>query len=213
MLFHLVKKDILLVKKYLIVTMLVVLGFPLLVMAQVPQFLGFNAFLIISIFSQLLLYQYVSMTEMKSPKATALLCASPYPREMLVKARYVFLLLMFAFCTIAYNLVAALITDIRFLTGLELLWALVISTILISIYAPIQYKFGFEKTRYVLTITAISTPFILPPLLKADIGLNLSGWSSLPLSIKYLILTGVVVVVLFISITLSARIYLKKDLL
>lgn len=213
MLFHLVKKDILLVKKYLIVTMLVVLGFPLLVMAQVPQFLGFNAFLIISIFSQLLLYQYVSMTEMKSPKATALLCASPYPREMLVKARYVFLLLMFAFCTIAYNLVAALITDIRFLTGLELLWALVISTILISIYAPIQYKFGFEKTRYVLTITAISTPFILPPLLKADIGLNLSGWSSLPVSIKYLILTGVVVVVLFISITLSARIYLKKDLL
>ncbi|NHC42733.1 ABC-2 transporter permease [Bacillus sp. MM2020_1] len=213
MLLHLVKKDILLVKKYFLFTMLVVIAIPLFIMSRIPEFLGFNAFLIAVIFAEFMLYQYVSMAEMKYPKATALLCGTPYPRSMLVKARYAFLLLIFAYCYVAYTVVALFVPKVEYLTPLSILTALLILTILFGIYTPIQYKLGYEKTKYFFSIVIVVTPFILPALSKVDIKLNFSELSAMPMLAKYLILIVVVIAILCISLIVSIKIYSKKDLL
>ncbi|MGP4945822.1 MULTISPECIES: ABC-2 transporter permease [Bacillus] len=213
MLLHLVKKDILLVKKYLLFTLLTVIAIPLFIMVRIPVFLGFNTFLISVIFAEFMLYQYVSMAEMKYPKATALLCATPYSRSMLVKARYTFLLLIFAYCYVAYTVLALLVPKVEYLPLLSVLTALLISTILFGIYTPIQYKLGYERTKYFFSIVIVATPFILPALSKVDIRFDFSVLSTMSMLTKCLILFVAIIAILYISLIVSIKIYSKKDLL
>ena len=77
MLFYLVKKDFLLIKKYLPIIMLIPFAIPVMMMIQASQFLGLSAFIMSVVFTVFMLYQYVLMAEMKYPKAEALLCATP----------------------------------------------------------------------------------------------------------------------------------------
>ncbi|MCM3362225.1 ABC-2 transporter permease [Niallia sp. Sow4_A1] len=213
MLLHLVKKDILLVKKYLLFMLLVVIAFPLFIMARNPEFLGFNTFLISVIFTEFMLYQYVSIAEMKYPKATALLCGTPYSRSMLIKARYAFLLLIFTYCYVAYTVLALFVPKVEYLTLLSTLTALLISTILFGVYTPIQYKLGYERTKYFFSIVIVATPFILPALSNVDIRLDFIELSAMSMLAKCLILIVAVIAILCISLIVSIKIYSKKDLL
>ncbi|MGN8842818.1 ABC-2 transporter permease [Niallia sp. HCP3S3_B10] len=213
MLLHLVKKDILLVKKYLLFMLLVVIAFPLFIMARNPEFLGFNNFLISVIFTEFMLYQYVSIAEMKYPKATALLCGTPYSRSMLIKARYAFLLLIFTYCYVAYTVLALFVPKVEYLTLLSTLTALLISTILFGVYTPIQYKLGYERTKYFFSIVIVATPFILPALSNVDIRLDFIELSAMSMLAKCLILIVAVIAILCISLIVSIKIYSKKDLL
>lgn len=152
MLLHLIKKDFLLIKKYLPLLVILPFAIPIFVMIQVSQLLGLGAFVLSVIFTVFMLYQYVLMVEMKYPKAEALLCATPYSRSTLVKARYAFLLLMFAYSCVAYYVLALLFSKIEYLTPASYLIAMLISVILFGVYTPIQYKLGFEKTKYFFTL-------------------------------------------------------------
>ncbi|WP_079709636.1 ABC-2 transporter permease [Paraliobacillus ryukyuensis] len=213
MLLHLIKKDILLVKKYLLFTLLAVSAIPLFIMVRIPEFLGLNAFLISVIFAEFMLYQYVSMAEMKYPKATALLCSTPYPRSMLIKARYAFLLFIFAYCYVAYTVLALFVSKVEYLTPISILTVLLISTILFGVYTPIQYKLGYERTKYFFSIVIVATPFILPALSNVDIKLDFSELYAISMLAKCLILIAAVITVFAISLIVSIKIYAKKDLL
>ncbi|WP_284561527.1 ABC-2 transporter permease [Bacillus sp. T2.9-1] len=193
--------------------MLVVIAFPLFIMARNPEFLGFNTFLISVIFTEFMLYQYVSIAEMKYPKATALLCGTPYSRSMLIKARYAFLLLIFTYCYVAYTVLALFVPKVEYLTLLSTLTALLISTILFGVYTPIQYKLGYERTKYFFSIVIVATPFILPALSNVDIRLDFIELSAMSMLAKCLILIVAVIAILCISLIVSIKIYSKKDLL
>ncbi|MCS4465621.1 ABC-2 transporter permease [Clostridium botulinum] len=117
-------------------------------MWRTPEFLGFGAFLISTIFAEFMLYQYVSMTELKYPKADALLCATPYSRRSIVAARYIFLLLIFVYCVLAYSIVSLILPQVKLLSLSNVLAVMLISAILFGVYTPIQYKLGYEKTKY-----------------------------------------------------------------
>ncbi|QUH21365.1 ABC-2 transporter permease [Alkaliphilus sp. B6464] len=213
MLISLVKKDILLVKKYMLVMMIVTTAIPIFIMWRAPEFLGFSAFLILTIFAEFMLYQYVSMAELKYPKADALLCATPYPRHTIATARYTFLLLIFAHCILSYSVVALIFPQIEFLSLSNVLTVLLISTTIFSVYTPIQYKLGYEKTKYFFSIVIVATPFLLPTLTKLPISLELNGLYSMPSYARILIMTAIIIVVLSVSITTSIKIYEKKELL
>ncbi len=213
MLISLVKKDTLLIKKYMLVMMIVNVALPIFIMWRIPEFLGFGAFLIATIFTVFMMYQYVSITEIKYPKADALLCATPYPRHTIVVARYTFLLLIFAYCILAYSVEALIFSQIEFLSLTSILTVLLISTILFGVYTPIQYKLGYEKTKYFFSIVIVTTPFLLPTIKKLLISLDLNGLSSMPSSFWNLIMTAIILVVLSVSITTSIKIYEKKELL
>ncbi|MBZ9607530.1 ABC-2 transporter permease [Clostridium estertheticum] len=213
MLVHLVKKDILLIKKYLLLLVTFPFAIPLFMMIQPSQFWGLSAFLLSVIFSVFMLYQYVLMAEMKYPKAEALLCSTPYSRSSLVKARYAFLLLIFAYCCVAYNVLALLFVKIEYLTPYNYLIALLISVILFGVYTPVQYKFGFEKTKYFFMILIMGTPFLLTVLIKANIKLDFTVLSAMPILVQYLIPIVAIIAILFISMNISINIYSKKELL
>ncbi|MBU3128939.1 ABC-2 transporter permease [Clostridium tagluense] len=219
MLLHLVKKDFLLVKKYLPLFVILPFAIPLLIMiqashlTQVSQFLGLIAFVLSVIFAVFMLYQYVLMAEMKYPKAEALLCSTPYSRSTLVKARYVFLLLIFAYCCVAYNLLALLFAKIEYLTPFSYLIALLISVTLFGVYTPLQYKLGFEKTKYFFMILIMGSPFSLTLLIKANIKLDFTRFSAMPMFVQYLIPIVTIIAILFISMNVSIKIYSKKELI
>ena len=213
MLFHLVEKDLLLIKKYLTLMIVLPVALPVFIMIQLPQILGFATFLISVIFTVFMLYQYVLMAEMKYPKAEALLCATPYSRSTLVKARYAFLLLPFVYCCVAYNVLALIFAKIEYLTPFNCLITLLISVIIFGIYTPIQYKLGFERTKYFFTLLIMLTPFLLTLLIRANIKLDFTGLSAMPMFVLYLIPIVAIIVILFISMNISIKIYSKKELL
>ena len=219
MLLHLVKKDFLLIKKYLLLLVILPFVVPLLIMiqashlTQVSQFLGLIAFVLSVIFSVFMLYQYVLMAEVKYPKAEALLCSTPYSRSTLVKARYTFLLLIFTYCCVTYNVLALLIAKIEYLTPSSYLISLLISVILFGIYTPVQYKLGFEKTKYFFMIVIMGSPFLLTLLIKVNIKVDFTGFSAMPMFVQYLIPIVAIIAILFISMNISIKIYSKKELL
>lgn len=213
MLLHLIKKDFLLIKKYLPLLVILPFAIPIFVMIQVSQLLGLGAFVLSVIFTVFMLYQYVLMVEMKYPKAEALLCATPYSRSTLVKARYAFLLLMFAYSCVAYYVLALLFSKIEYLTPASYLIAMLISVILFGVYTPIQYKLGFEKTKYFFTLVIMVTPFLITILAKVNIKLDFTALSALPMFFQYLILIVAIIGILFISINVSIKIYSKKELM
>lgn len=212
MLVSLVKKDILIVKKYIFMMMIMTIAIPIFIMWRMPEFSGFSAFLISTIFAEFMLYQYVSMKELKYPKADALLCAAPYPRRTIVAARYTFVLLIFAYSALSYGILSLIFPQIKFLSLSNVLTVLLILTTLFGVYAPVQYKLGFEKTKYFFTIVIVATPFLLPALMKQGVTQNLNWLSSMSLLVRILIMIAIIILVLSVSLITSVKIYEKKEL-
>jgi len=212
MLLHLVKKDFLLVKRYLPLFIVLPFILPIFVMIQASQLLGLGAFLLSVIFTVFILYQSVLVAEMKYPKAESMLCATPYARITIVKARYSFLLLMFAYSGLAYYVLALFLTKIDFLTPSSFLITMLISVLLLGIYTPIQYKLGFEKTKYFFMIVIMISPFSMAIFAKSNINFDFTGFSALPMFAQYLIPIVAIIAILFTSINLSIKIYSKKEL-
>lgn len=82
MLLSLVKKDFILVKKYVLFMAVVCFLLPVFLLSRLPEFAGPLTFFISVVYSIFLLLQYVFLKEYQSPKASLLLCASPYPRGL-----------------------------------------------------------------------------------------------------------------------------------
>lgn len=86
-----------------------------------------------------------------------------------------------------------------------------ILSVFIGIYLPIQYKFGYEKTKFAFGVIIMASPFILPLLMRAG-NLNLNFLSMFS---PYLVYGGIVLIgfaILAISASLSIKIYDKADL-
>ena len=76
-----------------------------------------------------------------------------------------------------------------------------------------QYKLGFEKTKYFFVIVIMGTPFVIPFLMNANIKLDFTRLSTLPMFVQYLIPIVAIIAILFISMNVSIKIYSKKELL
>lgn len=100
MIANLVKKDFLLVKKSIAAFLGISILVPLLVIILMRnttqvQGIGMFVFLYMVILIELSFMQAVATEEEKSPKATALLCAAPYPRKSYVVAKYICYLIFY----------------------------------------------------------------------------------------------------------------------
>lgn len=211
MLFSLLKKDVLIVKKYVLIMIVVAALIPPVMRWRTPEFTGVFGFILAVIFSVVMLLQYVSLKEYQFPKAATLLCATPFSRKATVLSKYVFCIAVYVTCCIIFGIETLLIpelgtSDIKLFT----LMFLVIS-VFIGVYLPVQYKLGYEKTKFAFAAIIVASPFILPLLMRMG-SLNLNFLSTLS---PYLIYGGIVLlgfVVLAISAALSVKIYDKADL-
>ncbi|CVI72488.1 hypothetical protein NDGK_02566 [Clostridiales bacterium CHKCI001] len=212
MLLQLVKKDFLIVKKYVLLMFLVCIIFPLFLIWRSPEYAGILGFVLITIFSIFMLLQYVSLKETQYPKASTLLCALPFSRKNIVLSKYIFCILIYLACCLIFGIETLLFPQLRNV-GYEvpILLFLVVSLFL-GVYLPIQYKLGYEKTKLFFVVLIMASPFVFAQSLKMENSLSMSFLSNIN---PVLLLAGSLitsVLVLVISSAISVRIYKKADL-
>lgn len=151
MLLKLIRKDILIVKEPFWGLIAIIIGFPLLIAWRQPQMGGLSGLLMSVLLSSVYFNLAISEKENKYPRATALLSATPYRKNQLVLAKYTFYLMLFLACCIAAFL------EMRFVPEIAVddpartaATVFLIQSICMGIFLPVQYKFGYEKTKYVL---------------------------------------------------------------
>lgn len=212
--FSLIKKDFLIVKRYLPLTAISAFAIPLFIWWKAPMITGFTSFMITVIFTIYVPLQSVSLAEERYARTIALLCTAPYPRSDIIRSRYVFLLILFVYCWFAYTLLTLFMPGIEVVGTINLLLSLLIFSVLFGVYLPFQYKLGFEKTKYALMIVLFASSFCLPSLVKvmARSGTDLDVFMNLPLPMTCAVLIAVIIIVAAVSLTASIRIFQTKDL-
>ena len=211
MLFALLKKDFLIVKKYVLIMLLFIFLIPPFMRWRTPEFTGVLGFVLSVIFAVFMLLQYVSLKEYQSPKAATLLCATPFTRKEMVLSKYIFCMAIYAICCIAYEIETLVIPGLGTADITMFALMFLVTALFIGVYLPVQYKLGYEKTKFAFVVVIMASPIILPLLMRMD-GLNLGFLSMLS---PYLICGGIVLigfVFLAISASLSVKIYTKADL-
>lgn len=211
MLFHLLKKDVLIIKKYVLVMLVAAILIPPFMLWRAPQYTGILGFMLSVIFCVFMLLQYISLKEYQFPKAATLLCATPYSRRMIVLSKYTFCMITYIACCVIYGIETLIIPELGTCDIKLFLLMFFIVSAFIGVYLPVQYKLGYEKTKFTFVVVIMASPFILPQIMKMEnINLNFLFFLS-PL----LVYGGFILLsfgILFISISLSMKIYNSVDL-
>lgn len=86
-----------------------------------------------------------------------------------------------------------------------------VTAVVVGLYLPVQYKLGYEKTKFVFVVIIIASPVITAALLKMD-EIDLEGLLTIPPVFVYggLVLSGIII--LAVSACLSMKFYDKADL-
>ena len=211
MLFSLLKKDFLIVKKYVFIMLIAAVLIPPFMLWRTPEFTGVLGFILSIIFAVFMLLQYVSLKEYQFPKAATLLCATPFSRKMLVLSKYVFCMVIFLACCIIFGIETLIIPGLGSLDMNLLVLMLFVISVFIGIYLPVQYKFGYEKTKFAFAVIIMASPFILPQLLRMN-KLDLVFFFDYSPILIYAGVILISLVVLAISAFLSMKFYDKADL-
>lgn len=216
MLLHLVKKDFILAKRYIIFMIIFAAIGPVFIYTRLGINDGsFTSFLITVLFTEYILNNTVSLQEDKY-KGAALLCTTPHSRNGVIKAKYLFILVIFTGSFLLYNLSAAIASNVG-LTKLSIYntgTALLIIAIFFGILIPVETKFGYEKTKYIFFIIIFLTPFLLPAMIDwyQSAGVNLHINIAIPQPIKEWLPFGLAILLGWFSMLISIRIYSMKNL-
>jgi ABC-2 type transport system permease protein len=212
MMLHLIKKDFLLAKKFIWITMGLVIVFPLFIILREPEVSGVSVFLFTVIFAELPLGQYISMTELKYPKAETLLCATPYTRKVIVTAKYVFSMLIFVYCCVVCGVMALVFPEQMIFSVDAVLVALLVTSMIYGVYTPIQFKLGVEKTKYVSMVILMAGTAGAPAVFNLLSGIDLALLFRLPFHVLRIGSLLTAALILGLSLWVSIRVYTKKEL-
>lgn len=212
MLFQLVKKDFLLAKKYVLIMITVCIIVPPFLILRFPEYAGIVGFVLITVYSVFMLLQYVSLKETQFPKASAFLCALPYPRKDVVLSRYIFCLIIYLACCLVFGIETLVFPQLgTFEFTMPVMLFLVISLVL-SIYLPVHYKLGVEKTKIFFIIIIMTSSFAFPQFVKMASGINLSFLDMFNPAILLGSAILFSIIILAVSAMISMQIYKKADL-
>lgn len=211
MLLHLIKKDFLIVKKYVLLMLVAAVAIPPVMLWRAPEYGGVMGFILSVVFAVFMLLQYVSLKEYQCPKASALLCAAPFPRRLLVLSKYIFCILIYAVCCLIFGVETMVAPQLGALRLDALALMFLVTAVVVGLYLPVQYKLGYEKTKFVFVVIIIASPVITAALLKMD-EIDLEGLLTIPPVFVYggLVLSGIII--LAVSACLSMKFYDKADL-
>ncbi len=211
MLLSLIKKDLLLVKRYIPITAVFAVAIPLFVATRIDiADGGFLSFFLTVVYVQFLLISSLSMKEYKY-RGGALLCTTPYTRSMTVKAKYLFLLMIFIGTTLIYTATATFSPVEIPLPSISTIGiALLLITIIYGIYIPLEYRLGYDRARYMTSILIFVIPFVLPLILRWMQAGNAKF--NFSLSISNGLIYPLIVVIGLLSMKISTSIYCRKDL-
>ena len=213
MLFTLIKKDIIIAKSYSLCVVAVAVGLPLLFAWRQPDMGGLYALLSAVLISSVAFNLAVSEKENKYPRATALLASTPYMRTKIVGAKYSLYILIYLICCASFFIESQFIPAIS-VDSFPMAAAVVflVQAVGMGIILPIQYKFGYDKTKllgFLLFLAPIIITAAEQTTLPADIANRFDWFPAAAAPAAYII--GIAVWAL--SLGISKKIFDKKDLL
>ena len=211
MLLHLLKKDVLIIKKYVLIMLAAAVLIPPFMLWRAPQYTGVLGFMLSVIFCVFMLLQYVSLKEYQFPKAATLLCAAPYSRRMIVLSKYIFCMATYVACCLIYGIETLVIPGLGSCDIKLFVLMFLVTSVFLGVYLPVQYRLGYEKTKFVFVVVIMASPFILPQLMIME-NVNLDHFSLLSPILAYGGIALLSLGILMISTFLSMRIYSNVDL-
>lgn len=144
MLYHLVKKDLFLAKKYWIILLIVAVVLPAFIHTKLMAGGEFPSFFLSTLFIVYLLFNSFSMAEDKF-WGSAYLCATPYTRKKLVNAKYMMFAALFLGCYHLYTLTALFgPIEMRLLNLYDIGLAFLILQLAFGNIIPVQYRCGCD---------------------------------------------------------------------
>lgn len=153
----------------------------------------------------------ISLTDLKYPKFTRLLCATPYLRNSIVFSRYLFFFFEYIGIVLILEVESAFFPGIQQVGFSDIIKIFLVVAVFLGVYFPLQYKFGYEMTKYILMalvlIGTLYSNYIGKFIIKHFSGL-LNNTSLLTLFVC-VISSGII---LSISIWISIAIFKAKEL-
>ncbi len=214
MIIHLIKKDILLIKNYLILFPIFSIAISLFVSSKITLAgMDYLGLLISEVLITFIFYGSVSIKEQKT-KGSILICTTPYTRKLFVISKYLFILTLFVSCLLIYVLTSFFnFTHLPPVTITSVGISLLIIAIYFGISIPLEFKFGYDATRYITVIAVMSSTFLLPLILKwlAENNIDL-GNLHIPTFMGQIVLYVTSFVIYYVSIVVSINIYSRKNL-
>lgn len=213
MLIPLIKKDLTIVKGYTLGVIAIAFGLPLLLAWRQPQMGGMISLLMSVLISSVAFNLAISEKENQYPKATALLSSTPYTKGKVIVSKYALYFIIYVICCIAYLVEMQFVPELK-LYNFAKTAALVflIQAFGMGIFLPIQYKFGYEKTKFVCFLLFLS-PVIIDITKGISVPSKLALFMQLNPVVLAVVYSGVGICIWFISFALSKRIFNKKDLI
>lgn len=162
MILQLLKKDCIIAKNYVAVVILIGVGLPVLLVWRQPEMLEAFALPGAVFISSVAFNLAVSEKENMYPRATALLCATPFNRGKLVEEKYLLYFLIYLYCCAVFWIEAKIIPELAVVnfvrSAVVVFW---IQVICMGIFLPIQYRFGYEKTKLLAMILVVAGPVLM----------------------------------------------------
>lgn len=214
MLIHLVFKDLLIVKKYILLVFLVAACVPPFLLWRNPELASVLGLVFSIVFGVLMPLMYLGEKENKYANATLLLAATPYPRKWMVVSKYLVCLLMFCACTLIFWLETLIFPSLDGFNAALAAVLFFIVSLFLSLYLPLYYKIGHDNTKYVFVVVIMAVPILTGALDKMpglSAGLReIMATLTPPLFFAALIVGSLAL--LAVSAILAVRFYERTDL-
>ena len=209
MILQLLKKDCIIAKNYVAAVILIGVGLPILLVWKQPQMLEVFALPGAVFISSVAFNLAVSEKENMYPKATALLCATPYNRGKLVEEKYLLYFLIYLYCCVAFRIEMEVIPQ---LAAVDFVRSVVIvfwiQVICMGIFLPIQYRFGYEKTKLLVVagpvLMSVANSVVVPATVT-------QSFSAVP-GVMYIVLWVIGGALWLFSMFVSKKIFSSIDL-
>ena len=170
MLLSLIKKDLLLTWKYILLMAALCCFYPLFILhnlkGEAAAYAGSLSFSVMTLFAVLFSLLQAFQKEAMYPKAAAWLCALPYSRRDLVLAKYLYFLGIYLLCCLIYGAETFLVPSLGAFGPAQLIPVFAGAALLFGIYLPFQYRLGYEFTKYFFLFAILIVSFLLPMLFR-----------------------------------------------
>lgn len=204
----LIKKDFMLLKKYVLFIIVIVFALPAALAAksnEVNMVQSTMAFAFEVIYSEFLICRYLAMKEYQYPKTASFLCTLPYTRNMQVASKYLIYFIVFAFCCTAYWIDTLFVPNLVKLNSELIIPVLFAASVLYGIYMPVQYQFGYDKSKLIFMFLLIAFPLLIANINMATVMEFLSN-----ITIPVMLILALAALAL--SVMVSAKIFNGKEL-
>lgn len=204
----LIKKDFMLLKKYVLFIIVIVFALPAALAAKSNEaniVQSTLAFAFEVIYSEFLICRYLAMKEYQYPKTAGFLCTLPYTRNMQVASKYLIYFIVFVFCCVAYWIDTLFVPNLIKLSSELVIPVLFAVCILYSIYMPVQYQFGYDKSKLIFMFLLIAFPLLIA---KADVAVVIGILSNMTFPVMFIFALAA----LLLSAIVSAKIFNGKEL-